>query len=303
MLPGLAGIIDIIADSRSHSYVGVRVNMVMDSLASLALATELPSEELLDRMPYGKRRPIISNIMASNIVGQACFQAAILCWVLFAPQTLPIYPPIHFEPHRGSLHWSIFFNVFVMLQLFNEFNSRRLQTVEKLKSTWSEWNVFHGCLGNHIFVLVMVGTFSVQVLIVQFGGIAVNLVSGGLTTDQWIFCVAAGAGGLLWQFVINIVIALFFPPSFETESKRLESQRRIQPDLEIAEREAKAGENWEKVRLGVRQGLLYSRMFHLNFETGFKLGLLCATKSDDAKRCELVRELGRGMALRMPSSV
>lgn len=268
--------------------------MVMDSLASLALATELPTKELLDRMPYGKRRLIISNIMASNIVGQGCFQVGILCWVLFAPQTLPIIdPPIEFEPHQGSLHWSIFFNVFVLLQLFNEFNSRKLQTVEKLRSSWSEWNVFDGCLRNHIFVLVMVGTFTVQVLLVEFGGIAVNLVFGGLTANQWIFCVAAGASGLLWQFAINTYIVLFFPPSYETEVKCIETQRKVLPDVEAAEREARAIKNWEKVRFGVRQGSLYSRMFHLNFETGFKIKQLCTTKCEDAQRYELRRQIGR----------
>jgi len=282
----------------SHSSIphSCRINVIMDSLAGLALATELPTAELLDRMPYGKRRPIISRIMLSNIAGQGLFQVGILCWVLFAPQTLPMLdPPVEFEPHQGSLHWSIFFNVFVLLQLFNEFNSRKLQTVEKLRSNWSEWNVFRGCFRNHIFVLVMVGTFSVQVLIVQYGGIAVNLVSGGLTANQWIFCVAVGVSGLLWQFVINAFIALFFSPSYETDVKRIESQRLMYPDEEFAKREASAAKNWERVRLGVRQGFLYSRMFHLNFEMGFKIAQLCATKCEDAKRSELQREIAREM--------
>lgn len=269
--------------------------MVMDSLASLALATELPTKELLDRMPYGKRRPIISNVMAMNICGQGFFQVAVLCWVLFAPQTLPIIdPPIKFKPHQGSLHWSIFFNVFVMLQLFNEFNSRRLQTVDKLRTTFSEWNVFAGCLRNHIFVLVMIGTFTVQVLLVEFGGIAVNLVQGGLTRNQWAFCIAAGASGLVWQFVINLAIVLFFPSSAETEVKKIQdSQRkRLPPDMEIAEQEevVKAARNWETVRLGVRQGFLYSRMFNVDFAVGFKIAQVCNTKSQEARRSALRKE-------------
>ena len=35
----------------------------MDTLASLALATESPSEKLLQRKPYGRDKPIISKNM------------------------------------------------------------------------------------------------------------------------------------------------------------------------------------------------------------------------------------------------
>jgi Ca2+ transporting ATPase len=268
------------------------VNMIMDSLGSLALATELPTEELLERMPYGKHRPIISNIMACNILGQACYQIMVLSWVLFAPETLPISPPVEFEPHQGSLHWSIFYNVFVLLQLFNEFNSRRLVTAEKLRSTFSEWNVFVGCLQNYMFILVIVSTFVVQVLIVQYGGIAVNVTPGGLTKDQWTFCIVAAAGGLLWQLVINAAIVVFACSPDVAQAKRLE--RRIPSDLEIAEREkATATRNWDKVRLGVRQGFLYSRMFHMNFSSGFKLHQLASTTGATERSERLSIKLGR----------
>jgi len=46
------------------------VNLIMDTLASLALATELPTEELLERKPYGRTKPLISKTMMKNIVRQ-----------------------------------------------------------------------------------------------------------------------------------------------------------------------------------------------------------------------------------------
>ena len=39
------------------------VNLIMDTLASLALATEPPTEKLLQRKPYGRGKPIISKVM------------------------------------------------------------------------------------------------------------------------------------------------------------------------------------------------------------------------------------------------
>jgi P-type Ca2+ transporter type 2B len=47
--------------------------MIMDSLASLALATELPTDALLARPPYRRNEYIISRKMVKHIVGQAFF--------------------------------------------------------------------------------------------------------------------------------------------------------------------------------------------------------------------------------------
>lgn len=56
----------------------------MDTLASLALATELPSEELLERKPYGRKKPLISATMWKNIAGHAIYQLIIVFSILFA---------------------------------------------------------------------------------------------------------------------------------------------------------------------------------------------------------------------------
>lgn len=49
------------------------VNLIMDTLAALALATEPPHPSLLDQPPYGKRDSIMTAVMFRNIVGQALF--------------------------------------------------------------------------------------------------------------------------------------------------------------------------------------------------------------------------------------
>ena len=45
------------------------VNLIMDTLGALALATEPPTEELMEQVPVGRRAPLISNIMWRNIFG------------------------------------------------------------------------------------------------------------------------------------------------------------------------------------------------------------------------------------------
>lgn len=49
------------------------VNLIMDSLASLALATEPPNESLLSRPPYKKDDYIITRKMTKHIFGMAIF--------------------------------------------------------------------------------------------------------------------------------------------------------------------------------------------------------------------------------------
>lgn len=59
------------------------VNLIMDTLASLALATEFPTPDLLLRKPYGRTKPLISRTMMKNIIGQAIYQLGVIFSLLF----------------------------------------------------------------------------------------------------------------------------------------------------------------------------------------------------------------------------
>ena len=59
------------------------VNLIMDTLASLALATEMPTPDLLLRRPYGRTKALISRTMAKNILGQAVYQLFITFGMMF----------------------------------------------------------------------------------------------------------------------------------------------------------------------------------------------------------------------------
>lgn len=49
------------------------VNLIMDTLGALALATEPPSEEILNREPYAKDDPIVTKVMWRNVFGHAIY--------------------------------------------------------------------------------------------------------------------------------------------------------------------------------------------------------------------------------------
>ncbi|XP_019952223.2 plasma membrane calcium-transporting ATPase 1-like isoform X1 [Paralichthys olivaceus] len=172
------------------------VNLIMDTLASLALATEPPTESLLLRKPYGRNKPLISRTMMKNILGHAVYQLVIIFTLLFAGETFfdidsGRNTPLHSPPTE---HYTIVFNVFVMMQLFNEINARKIH---------GERNVFEGIYRNPIFCSVVLGTFILQIVIVQFGGKPFSCTA--LTIDQWLWCVFIGVGELLWGQLISAI--------------------------------------------------------------------------------------------------
>ena len=59
------------------------INLIMDTLAALALATEPPVDELLKRQPYGRNEAIITPQMWRGIVFNSIYHCIILGIVLF----------------------------------------------------------------------------------------------------------------------------------------------------------------------------------------------------------------------------
>lgn len=133
------------------------VNLIMDTLASLALATELPTPDLLLRKPYGRTKPLISRTMMKNILGQAVYQLTIIFGLLFAGERI-----LDIESGRGSKlgdppsqHFTIIFNTFVQMTIFNELNARKIH---------GQRNIFNGIFTNPIFYSIWIITCISQVI-------------------------------------------------------------------------------------------------------------------------------------------
>ena len=68
------------------------VNLIMDTLASLALATEDPHPDLLVRKPHSRDEYIISKTMLKHIGGQSIVQIVIMLILVFMGETfIPEY--------------------------------------------------------------------------------------------------------------------------------------------------------------------------------------------------------------------
>lgn len=145
-----------IEDSPLKAVQMLWVNLIMDTLASLALATEMPTQDLLLRKPYGRTKPLISRTMMKNIIGHALYQLVVIFFLLFFGHRIldidsGLNSPLHAPP---SQHFTIIFNTFVMMTLFNEINSRKIH---------GERNIFQGLFTNPIFYSIIIITAVAQV--------------------------------------------------------------------------------------------------------------------------------------------
>jgi Ca2+ transporting ATPase len=195
------------------------VNLIMDTFAALALATEPPTDDILNRKPYSKFEDIVTQTMWRNIFGQAFFQILVLIVLLVWGQDLLAIDSINghacdwttekffIENAAGDLEatcktvkYTMIFNTFVFMQVFNEINSRKLGE--------REFNVFAGFFNNWLFTLILILTIAVQVVLVQYGGFPVRCTP--LTQVQHGICLGIGFASLIVGAFIKFIPSRLF---------------------------------------------------------------------------------------------
>lgn len=163
------------------------VNLIMDSLASLALATESPEESLLDLPPYSQDHHFVdfSTPVPKHILGQAMYQLGVVSWLLWsAPDALGM--PAHISGLGPSVHHTLVFNTFVVMQLFNQVNCRKIVDSGSIWQGLEKAELFKAVLGAEVML---------QIAIVQWGGEVFSTVP--LNAGQWALCYGFGLGTLL----------------------------------------------------------------------------------------------------------
>ena len=160
------------------------VNLIMDTFAALALATEPPHREVLNRPP---RRPdafIVTREMAVNIFGVGAVFVAILLGMLLYMQGNSAMGPDGQKVTPYEL--SVFFSVFVMLQFWNLFNARCLGVRQ---------SALNGFWKNPGFLMIAAAIFVGQIVIVQIGGELFRTVP--LSLKDWALIIG-GTSAVLW---------------------------------------------------------------------------------------------------------
>lgn len=163
------------------------VNLIMDTFAALALATDPPSPYVLDRRPESKAAPLITLTMWKMIIGQAIYQLVVTFVLNFAGDSIFSWD--------GEILQTVVFNTFVFMQIFNQYNSRRID---------NNLNILEGILRNKWFVGIQLIIIGGQVLIIFVGGQAfsVKRLDEG---SQWAVSIVLGAISVPIAVIIRLI--------------------------------------------------------------------------------------------------
>jgi len=185
------------------------VNLIMDSMGALALATEKPTDALLDRPPHGKERLLSVSMMNMNLC-QGAFQLVVLFILSSDAQFIKdlcgmddgcnmfgnecCKPDVNWKSDECLIRQNtIVFNAFVFCQFWNEINCRKLK----------EFNVIERFFDSYMFTAVLIFTFILQFLMVEAFSLLVG--TNGLNIVQWLMCVAIGFISLPVGFLARLV--------------------------------------------------------------------------------------------------
>lgn len=186
------------------------LNLIMDTLAAISLATEPPSrnpEDWAQAKKRSKDEKIILPYMWRNILVQVAYQLLILIIMLYSvPYWFGIgydyvntdfyesdvidnlqTPDVYSDSDKMKMHFTIMFHTFVLMNLFNQIASRKLG--------WAEIRFHRSLFNNKWFLFVIAAEFGLQWCIVEyFGGI---FRTHPLEWTMHIACFSFGIGALL----------------------------------------------------------------------------------------------------------
>ncbi|OWB56408.1 hypothetical protein B5S28_g2309 [[Candida] boidinii] len=226
------------------------VNLIMDTLAALALATDKPDDDVLNRKPMGRHAPLISTSMWKMIFGQSLVQLMITFVLHFRGDD--IFFPGGANSHQSQQVSALTFNTFVWLQVFNLLLARKLDEgdgLTKLRDRISRENLdfTQHLFRNMYFIVILIFIGGFQIIIMIFGGAAFSV--SPQTRSMWATAIICGfislPAGVLIRIIPDIWVEKLFPTrlyNFICNSSLLHSLfNRREPIVDDTERLATAG--------------------------------------------------------------
>lgn len=127
------------------------INMVMDTLAGLAFAYEVPRVEYMKEKPKNKEENIINRYMFNEIIVSGLY-SLIICLLFLKLSTIR-------SLFSNMEHFmTAFFSLFIFLAVFNAFNARTHRL-----------NIFAHLKENKVFILIIIFIIIVQIMIIYSG--------------------------------------------------------------------------------------------------------------------------------------
>ncbi|KAL8957992.1 MAG: hypothetical protein Q9193_004864 [Seirophora villosa] len=222
------------------------VNLIMDTFAALALATDPPTPSILNRKPDPKSAPLITLSMWKMIVGQSIYQLVVTLILYFAGHSFMPYR----DPRSGATAadtardrhdqlQTLVFNTFVWMQIFNQYNNRRLD---------NKLNIFEGVHRNYFFIGIQFIIVAGQITIVFVGGRAFSTTP--LIGSQWAYCLILGLlsvpVAMLLRLIPDKYVGKIIPHGFRTKAA---------PELRISDTERQF--EWNPALVEIREELSF----------------------------------------------
>jgi Ca2+-transporting ATPase len=172
------------------------INIIMDTFAALALATDPASRALLNRKPDRKTAPLFTIPMTKQILGQSTYQCIIILIFHFAGNAIFGYKnlsEVQAQKAKAQLN-TLVFNAFVFCQIFNSINCRTIT---------NDLNVFRGIWKNWYFITITLLEIAVQIIIVFVGGAAFQVTR--INGRDWGISIALGIAALPIGALIRLI--------------------------------------------------------------------------------------------------
>lgn len=131
------------------------INMVMDTLAGLAFAYEMPSKEFMKENPKNKNDHIINKYMISEILFSGFYASGLCIYFLKSNFIKELFR----VDCNSKYLMTAFFGLFIFLAIFNAFNARTTRI-----------NLFSNLIKNKGFIIVISFISIVQIILIYFGG-------------------------------------------------------------------------------------------------------------------------------------
>ena len=164
------------------------VNLIMDTFAALALASEPPSDDVMEQKPRNKFAFIITPTMWRWILCLGIgFIIALVSYVKCMPSQ-------ELEPEAFRHSVTLLFTGFVMLQFWNLFNARVYGTNNSF---------VNGIFANRSFLFILAIILFGQVLATQFGGDIFRTVP--LTLCEWLTIAAVTCPVLIIGEIVRLI--------------------------------------------------------------------------------------------------
>lgn len=215
------------------------VNLIMDTFAALALATDPPTLSLLNRKPEPKSAPLITATMWKMIIGQSIYQLVVTFVLHFAGANILSYE----SPDERNRLNTLVFNTFVWMQIFNQINSRRLD---------NRFNIFEGIHKNYFFISILCIMVGGQVMIVFVGGRAFSVMP--LNAAQWGYSIVLGFLSIPVGIIIRLIpdeLVRRLVPGF--------LKRKAKPNLAVSDEDQRF--EWDRGIIEIRDELAFIKRF------------------------------------------